>query len=132
MDCATSCQIEQPKQEVHQTVSHRYGIIDTMGLKNLINAKVPLVILDARTGQYDDGNRIPNAKALSYEATAEQASALIPSKESLVVVYCSNLKCPAGQALAEKLVDYGYLNVVKYAEGIQQWMASGNQVVAAK
>lgn len=121
-----------PQQEIHAPVSHQYKTIDTEGLKNLMNAKIALTILDARSGEWDDGNRIPGAKTLDTDATAEQAAAVIPSKESLVVAYCTNLHCPASKALAEHLLELGYTNVVKYAEGIEQWMAAGNEIAQAQ
>ena len=43
-------------------------------------AKVPAVVLDARAGKWDDGKRIPGAKALAAAATAAEAAALIPAK----------------------------------------------------
>lgn len=132
MICQADCPSDQPKQEMHQTSAHQYGTIDTEGLKHLLQAKVPLVLLDARTGSYDDGKRIPSAKALALNASAEEAAAQIPNKESLVIVYCTNLKCPAGAMLAERLLQLGYKNVIKYREGIQQWIASGNQVTSIK
>lgn len=129
-DC--SCTHKQPTQEVHQTVSHQYKVIDTEGLKNLLSTNVPVVVLDARTGEWDDGDRIAHAQLLSYEASAEEVANIVPHKDDLVVVYCTNLSCPAGKMLAEHLLALGYTNVVKYAEGIEQWKASGNEIVSVK
>ena len=109
-----------------------YGEIDTAGLQALLNAGTPVTLLDARTGQWDDGRRIVGAKALAPDATAEQAAALIPAKNSLVVAYCSGLKCPASKKLAENLIKLGYTNLVKYPDGIDGWTAAGNKIVASK
>lgn len=105
-----------------------YGHIDTEGLVKLIASDVPFVIFDARTAQWDDGKRIAFAKALSYEATEKEAAKAIPAKKSLIVVYCSNAQCPASSYLAKRLSELGYSNILKYEEGIQQWINAGHTV----
>ncbi|MBN1669447.1 MAG: rhodanese-like domain-containing protein [Kiritimatiellae bacterium] len=106
--------------------------LDTETLATLIAARVPMVILDARTGKYDDGRRIPGAGSLSASATAEEAERAIGSKDALVVTYCSNLKCPASEALFNRLRQLGYKNVVEYSFGIEGWAAAGHEVRQAK
>jgi rhodanese-related sulfurtransferase len=112
--------------------AHKYGLIDTRALQALMQAKVPAVVLDARAGKWDDGKRIPGAKALAPAATADEAAALIPAKEALVIVYCTNLKCPASAMLAEQLLGFGYTNILKYPDGIEGWISAGNAVETAK
>lgn len=102
--------------------------IDTQALKTLIDARTPVVILDARTGQYDDGRRIPGAKSLSPEATPEQVAAVVKAQDALIVTYCANLKCPASHMLAEHLKSLGYKNILEYRKGIEGWAAAGHPV----
>lgn len=113
--------------KIHDTIKKYadYGHIDTKALEILISSKLPLVILDARTGAWDKGNRIGSAQILSSDASEKEAQSLIPNKTSLIVVYCSNKKCPAGSYLATRLLQLGYLNVLKYDDGIEVWMESG-------
>jgi rhodanese-related sulfurtransferase len=106
--------------------------LDTGELAALINARTPAVILDARTGRYDDGRRIPGAKSLAPGASAEEAAKRIPAKDALVVTYCANPKCPASDRLARRLVSLGYTNVREYRKGIEGWAAAGQKVVKAK
>jgi len=106
--------------------------IGTDVLDALLRSGVPLTVLDARTGQYDDGKRIPGAKSLSPQATEAEALALIPNKEALVVTYCSNLKCPASKMLAENLHKLGFKNVLEYPHGIAGWIEAGHPVTAAQ
>jgi rhodanese-related sulfurtransferase len=106
-----------------------YGNINTETMDILTRSRVPLVVLDARAGPGDDGRRIPKAKQLSLETTSKQASKVIPSKKSLVIVYCANIKCPASSHLAEHLLGLGYTNILKYEGGIEEWMASGHPVL---
>jgi rhodanese-related sulfurtransferase len=105
-----------------------YGHIDTRGLATLISSKVPLVILDARQGKWDDGKRIAHAQTLPDGATGEQIKSLVPVKDALIVVYCSNSQCPASNYLAGQLSELGYTNILKYKEGIQEWINLGLQV----
>ncbi|HNV70594.1 MAG TPA: rhodanese-like domain-containing protein [Candidatus Ozemobacteraceae bacterium] len=101
-------------------------------LSKLIADKVPVVILDARSGKWDDGKRIPGAKQLTDTATPEEVAKLVPAKDAKVVTYCSNLKCPASLHLAEHLKKLGYTNVVKYPGGLEDWLKSGKEVVSEK
>jgi rhodanese-related sulfurtransferase len=106
--------------------------INTAVLSTLISSGTPMVILDARTGKYDDGRRIPGAKALSPKATTEEAAKVIPGMETLVVTYCANLQCKASPMLAAALRTMGYKNVLEYPYGIEGWAAAGMKVEMAK
>ena len=107
-------------------------LVNTQALKAMLAAKVPVILLDARTGKYDDGKRLPGAKALAPECTAEDAAKVIPAKDAFVVTYCANLKCPASHNLLDSLKKLGYTNVAKYPDGIEAWTKAGNEVVAPK
>ncbi len=126
MDCNESCSIPT------SPVSKEYGHLDTNGLVVLISSEIPLTILDARVGKWDDGKRIGAAQHLSYEATAEEAAKMIPNKKALIVVYCSNLQCPASTGLAKRLTELGYPNILQYEAGIQEWIKSGHPVRETK
>ena len=108
------------------------GTLTVEALDSLLAAKVPAVVLDARSGKYDDGERLPGAKSLTDKATAEEAAKLIPSKEHLVVTYCANPKCPASDRLAKHLTKLGYKNVIELPAGIQGWKEAGKPVEKAK
>ena len=101
------------------------GHIDTAGLATLVRAKVPVVILDARS-KVD--KVIPGATVLTAKSTKEQVEKAVPEKDSLVVAYCANLKCPASKHLAKHLRSLGYTNVLVYPEGIEGWIKAGHPV----
>jgi len=90
-----------------------------------------MTVLDARVGKFDDGNRIPGAKALAPDAPAEKVTSMLPDSQALIVTYCVNLKCPASSLLAKRLRQLGYSNVLEYHEGIEGWIAAGNAVEKA-
>ena len=102
--------------------------INTATLSSLIGSGHQLVILDARTAKYDDGNRIAGATLVGPELTAEAAAKLVAAKDSLVVTYCGSVKCPLSHKLAENLKALGYSHVLIYKEGIAGWVAAGNPV----
>jgi len=106
--------------------------VNTSGLKTLIDSGVPLTILDARSGQYDDGKRIPGALSLNAESKPEEIAKVLPNKEGLIITYCANLKCPASDMLYKHLKSLGYSNLLEYPEGIQGWIEAGNPVKPAK
>ncbi len=109
-------------------VQAKEGSVDTASLMAMMRAKTPMTVLDARVGQFDDGNRIPGAKALAPDAPAEKVTSMLPDTQALIVTYCVNLKCPASSLLAKRLRQLGYSNVLEYHEGIEGWIAAGNAV----
>ncbi len=116
----------KPEQTKTDT-THSTNGIDATELKKLVDDK-SAVILDARPGKYFDGNLIPGAKNIPYDAPEAELTAAIPSKGALVVTYCTNTQCPASKWLAERLTKLGYTNVKEYHGGIADWMAAGYNV----
>lgn len=98
-----------------------YGHIDARGLKALIDANTPFILLDARGHKWNDGTKLPNAILASYEFSAEELEQILPDQNSLIVVYCFTFKCPLSRYLTDKLVELGYKNVLKYAGGLEEW-----------
>ena len=105
--------------------------INTSALKILIDSGTPITLLDARTGKFDDGRRIPGALSLAPDAKDEEIQSMLKSKDALIVTYCANLKCPLSRTLAGKLRALGYKHVLEYPYGIEGWAAEGNPVTQA-
>lgn len=111
--------------------------IDAAGLRTLINAKVPVVIVDARTGKWDDGMRIPGARAIkdctgSCWTKAETYKNVVKSKDALVVTYCGAKACPLSSMVAKKLRAAGYTNVVEFKGGVAEWKQAGYSMVKSE
>lgn len=100
-------------------------VVGTAALKTLIDSGVPMTIVDARTGKFDDGRRIPGAMSLSPEASEQDIQKVLSSKETLVVSYCAGVKCPASRMLATRLQGLGYKHVLEYTQGIEGWTEAG-------
>lgn len=101
--------------------------INTSGLKTLIDSGVPMIILDARSGE-SNVSKIPGALSLNAESKPEDIAKILPDKEALVVTYCANLKCPASDQLYKHLKSLGYSNLLEYPEGFQGWVEAGHPV----
>lgn len=86
------------------------------------------VILDARSGKYDNGERLPGARQLSPSASKEIIETILPNKSAAIITYCGSTKCPASKQLAARLRSLGYTNVREYPEGLAGWKAAGGEI----
>ena len=102
--------------------------INTTVLENMIESSIPMVLVDARSGKWDDKSRIPGAQSLNDGSTKEEVAGIIKSKDALVVTYCSSLQCGASNKLYIHLKKLGYKNVLEYPFGIKGWLESGNDI----
>lgn len=104
-----------------------YGKIDTKGLEILLRARVPVVLLDARKARFDDGKRIAGAHLVPPTASKAELERVIPSKDTLIITYCSHMRCPLSHELAESLHEKGWTNVIVYPYGLKGWETAGNE-----
>ncbi|MCP4268722.1 MAG: hypothetical protein GY777_24605 [Candidatus Brocadiaceae bacterium] len=122
---------DKGKCELYKKLKHG-PYINTTVLENLLESNLPMVLLDARTGKYDDKTRIPGAQSLNDKSTKEEVGKVIKTKDTLAITYCSNLKCPASNKLYIHLKKLGYKNVLEYPFGIKCWLESGNDIEMAE
>lgn len=99
--------------------------ISTAGLVALWKARVPFTLLDARSGKWDDGSRLPKARALAADAPEQTIRRMLRNRNRLIVTYCASLTCPASAALTKRLKSLGYTNVIEYPYGIEGWKEMG-------
>jgi len=109
---------DMDKRELCRKFKHGH-YINTTVLENLIESNIPMVLLDARSGKWDDKSRIPSAQSLNDKSTKEEFKRIIATKETL---------CPASNKLYIQLKKLGYKNVLEYPFGIQEWLESGNDI----
>jgi rhodanese-related sulfurtransferase len=125
-ECAVN--MEAAAAKLQQAQAAGSGAVTTAALKELVKSGAPVVILDARTGKYDDGKRIPGAQLAGPDPSEAEIAKLVPAKNATVVTYCGSKQCPLSGKLATKLRGLGYANVIEYHEGIAGWVAAGNDV----
>lgn len=118
---AAASEVTASTQSEEAVKTATYGHIDTRGLKALVDANTPLILLDARGNKWNDGTKIPGARMASYEFSAEELAQIIPNPNNLIVVYCFSSRCPLSRYLTEKLVSLGYRNVLEYPGGLEEW-----------
>lgn len=94
-------------------------------LKSWYDQEKPMIVIDARSEKYFDGRLLPHAIWLPSESSEKEIAAAIPNKESLIVVYCAGVQCPASGWLYDKLRALGYRNVYEYHEGLKEWVQKG-------
>jgi rhodanese-related sulfurtransferase len=128
--CASVAAKADSTKEVVKEKAH--PAIEVAALATLLKAGTPLVLLDARSGKWDDGRRIPGARSLNAGSSDKDIAAIVPAKDTLVVTYCANLKCQASPMLAKHLRELGYTNVIELPEGIDGWAAAGQKVEKVK
>jgi rhodanese-related sulfurtransferase len=111
--------------QTHKTEESMHKQIHADQFKSWYDQKKTMIVLDARSKPYFDGTLLPNAKWLPAESSEKEIQAAIPSKNSLVVVYCLGVECPASGWLYDKLTSMGYKNVYEYHEGLEDWIKRG-------
>lgn len=126
------CALDKKADHKVCPVASKEAVVNTEGLATLLQAKIPLKLFDARSGKYDDGQRLPGAQQLSADADEAVITQALPDKSALVVTYCAGVKCPASKALADRLKKLGYSNVIEYPQGIAGWLEAGKAVEKAK
>ena len=69
---------------------------------------------------------IPGSINLNSFADAKE----LLDKDDEIVVYCSNVDCPASPTAYKLLTRAGYGNVRRYAGGLDDWTAAGHPFVS--
>ncbi|WP_116245787.1 rhodanese-like domain-containing protein [Nocardiopsis sp. FIRDI 009] len=100
------------------------ALISREELKRHIDAGT-VTVVDALGGTYYEQQHLPGAVALVADEVADRSAEVLPDKDALIAVYCSNPACGNSQAVATALEGLGYTRVRKYREGIQDWVEAG-------
>ena len=83
------------------------------------------IVLEALPPMYYEEAHLPSALNMPHDQVDQLAPRLIPSKDSVVVVYCSNTPCQNSTIASRRLAALGYANVKEYVEGKQDWIEAG-------
>ncbi len=99
-----------------------YSEVNTTQLKQLISTTPGLTIVDARTPEHDNGQRIEGAIFLPYTSEEKIIKTALPKKDAPIVVYCWSVRCPMSQYMVDRLVSLGYTKLYKYPDGLSVWI----------
>ena len=99
-----------------------YTEVNTNQLKELIANTPDLLIVDARTPEHDNGQRIEHAIMIPHNSAEKTITNLLPKKDSPIVVYCWSVRCPMAGYMLDRLVKMGYNKLYKYPEGLSVWI----------
>ena len=95
-----------------------YQIISQEKAKRMMEEE-DVLILDVRQPHEYESGHIPNAVLLTLQTIdAETAAAVIPAKDTKVLVYCRSGN--RSKTASEKLVNLGYTEVYEFG-GINSW-----------
>lgn len=68
---------------------------------------------------------LPGALHLSPSSVQRDAPAILPDKNALIILYCSDVTCLASGDVARELNALGYQNVRVYEGGKKDWLEAG-------
>lgn len=94
-------------------------------LQARLAANPGLVLLEALPEKYFDDGHLPGARHFPHDQARTLAGAVVPDKETEIVVYCASASCQNSHIAARTLVQLGYGNVAVYAGGKQDWAEAG-------
>lgn len=124
-----------------EVASGQYEVLTTADVQKLIDAKTPMVLVDAMPAASSfDAAHLPGAVNFEFPKTTikswddetmpgrtqvQYETLLGDDKDVLVVVYCGFVKCARSHNAAIYAQQLGYTNVKRYAGGIYAWKGSG-------
>lgn len=100
----------------NQTNTYRQISMDEAGA--MMEQESGYIILDVRTPEEYAEKHIPNAINVPNENIGTDEISALPDKDQLIMVYCRSGR--RSKEAAEKLVKFGYTNIVEFG-GIIDW-----------
>lgn len=100
--------------------------IDVHELKNRMNNKPNLCLIDVREHHEWEEIRIPNATHMPKDNISSLITQQIPDKQEEIYLHCKG--GVRSLYAAQALIDMGYQEVYSIDGGIMEWASSGYQV----
>ena len=95
-----------------------YVQITAQEAKQIMDSGEDCLILDVRTQEVYAESHIPEAVVIPHDQIRDRASADLPGKDRLILVYCRSGR--RSKEAAETLAALGYTNVKEFG-GINDW-----------
>jgi rhodanese-related sulfurtransferase len=106
-------------------VSGTFAQISRDALRKKIAHGDDFVLVDALSPISFAMSHLPGAINLTPGWVDDRARRRIPDLDTEVVVYCESSECDSSVAVANRLVELGYRNILHYAEGRRDWEEAG-------
>jgi rhodanese-related sulfurtransferase len=106
-------------------VSGTFAQISRDTLREKIAHGDDFVLVDALSPISFAMSHLPGAINLTPGWVDDRARRRIPDLDTEVVVYCESSDCDSSVAVANRLVELGYRNILHYAEGRREWEEAG-------
>jgi rhodanese-related sulfurtransferase len=96
-------------------------IINTAELKEKIDKEEEFILIDVRdTPEYEEEHIVGAVHLLISEMNENKVDSMF-NKNDLIITYSEDINCPAKRIAAEKLIEYGFKNVIAYDESWKAW-----------
>lgn len=98
--------------------------IDRKELGRLVIAKSNLRVVDVLSKEHFEQEHIKGAISLPLDEIESRAGEVL-RKDDTIAVYCAGFSCSASTTAAEKLMSLGYMHVLDYKGGLEDYKKSG-------
>jgi rhodanese-related sulfurtransferase len=99
--------------------------ITTRGLKAMMDVRERFVLVNVLNPEVYEDEHICGSINIPFMEIEERAPGLL-KKDETIIVYCLGPKCTASETIAEKLVQMGYTDVIRYKGGMEEWKKAGH------
>ncbi len=114
----------------YQITADGFALIDTNGLKSLLDKGEDFLLFDARNPEEYQEVHIKGALSLPQKKFSQYAHLLPADTSQRIVFYCNGVKCGKSKKAAKKAIAMGYENVFVYSQGIPVWEEKGMPIYA--
>ena len=97
-------------------------------IKERLDNKLPITIIEALPKRYFDAEHLPGALNILHDEVKALAPEKLLDKQAFIVVYCSNTECQNSKIASQRLEQMGYTNIHEYVAGKQDWISAGFSV----
>lgn len=101
-------------------------------IKEKLDNKEPVTIIEALPKNYYDVEHLPEALNIPHDDIQVRAPDMLPDKNAFIVVYCASTNCRNSKIAIDTLEQMGYSNAFEYVEGKQHWLEANFPVESTK
>lgn len=95
------------------------------GLFELMENRENFILVEVLSEEDYNKGHLPMAINIPVDKLEALAPTMLPDKQQLIVVYCSDFLCTASTGAARFLQSMGYVHVLDYKGGKDDWSKAG-------